>query len=125
MGEKDKEGMTFWELLVINILEVIKMTEATLRIPGNIDIRKVSEEIVYKAFAIAIEKKRKEIQRELRRVDSKIKRFERKYKMEFEEYEKLMPDSFQNHNDWMDWSFLMENKKQLERQNCPAPSFEN
>ena len=89
------------------------MTEATLRIPGNIDIKKVSDEIVYKAFAIAIEKKRKEIQRELRRVDSKIKRFERKYKMGFEEYETSMPDSFQNHNDWMDWSYLLENRKQL------------
>lgn len=92
------------------------MTEATLRIPGNIDIKKVSEEIVYKAFAIAIEKKRKEIQKELRRVESKIKRFERKYKMGFEEYEKSMSDSFQNHNDWMDWSFLLENKNQLKEE---------
>ena len=89
------------------------MTEATIRIPGNIDIRKVSDEIVYKAFSIAIEKKRKEIQKELRRVDSKIKRFEKKYKMSFEEYEKSMGDSFQDHNDWIDWSFLVENRKQL------------
>jgi hypothetical protein len=89
------------------------MTEATIRIPGNIDMKKVSDEIVYKAFSIAIEKKRKEIQKELRRVDSKIKRFEKKYKMSFEEYEKSMGDSFQHHNDWMDWSFLMENRKQL------------
>jgi len=89
------------------------MTEATIRIPSNINIKKVSEEIVYKAFSIAIEKKRKEIQKELRRVDSKIKRFEKKYKMSFEEYEKSMGDSFQHHNDWMDWSFLVENRKQL------------
>jgi transketolase len=89
------------------------MTEATIRIPGNIDIKKVSDEIVYKAFSIAIEKKRKEIQKELRRVESKIKRFEKKYKTSFEEYEKSMGDSFQHHNDWMDWSFLMEDKKQL------------
>jgi hypothetical protein len=89
------------------------MTEATIRIPGNIDVRKVSDEIVYKAFSIAIEKKRKEIQKELKRVDSKIKRFEKKYKMSFEEYEKTMGDSFQHHNDWIDWSFLVENRKQL------------
>jgi peptidoglycan hydrolase CwlO-like protein len=60
---------------------------------------------------IAIEKKRKEIQKELKRVDSKIQKFEKKYKMSFEEYEKSMGDSFQHHNDWIDWSFLVENRK--------------
>ena len=89
------------------------MTETTIRIPGNIDIKKVSDEIVYKAFSIAIEKKRKEIQKELRAIDSKIKRFEKKYKLSFEEYETSMGDSFQHHNDWIDWSFLEENRKQL------------
>jgi len=89
------------------------MTEATIRIPGNIDVKKVSDEIVYKAFSIAIEKKRKEIQKELKRVDSKIKRFEKKYKMSLDEYEKSMGDGFQHHNDWIDWSFLVENRKQL------------
>ena len=89
------------------------MTEATIRIPGNIDMKKVSDEIVYTAFSIAIEKKRKEIQKELKRVDSKIKRFEKKYKMTIEEYEKSMGESFQHHNDWIDWSFLVENRKQL------------
>ncbi len=33
--------------------------------------------------------------------------------MSFDEYEKSMGDSFQHHNDWMDWSFLVENRKQL------------
>lgn len=89
------------------------MTEATIRIPGNIDIKKVSDEIVYKAFAIAIEKKKKEIQQELKRVDAKIKKFEKKYKMDFDKFEKAMGDGFQEHNDWMDWSFLTETKKQL------------
>ena len=89
------------------------MTEATIRISGNIDIKKVSDEIVYKAFSIAIEKKRKEIQKELRRVDSKIKRFEKKYKLSLDEYEKSMGDSFQHHSDWIDWSFLVESRKQL------------
>lgn len=89
------------------------MTETTIKIPGNIDIKKVSDEIVYTAFSIAIEKKRKEIKRELKRVETKIKRLEKKHKISFEEYETSMGDSFQHHNDWMDWSFLVENRKQL------------
>jgi hypothetical protein len=88
------------------------MTETTIRIPGNLDIKKVSDEIVYKAFSIAVQEKRKEIQKELRRVETKIKRFEKKLKMSFEEYEKSMGDGFQHHNDWMDWSFLVENRTQ-------------
>ncbi|MCU0290102.1 MAG: hypothetical protein MUF15_27420 [Acidobacteria bacterium] len=89
------------------------MIETTIRVPGNIAIRKVSDEIIYRAFAIAVEKKKKDIQRELNRLNSKIKRFERKYKMSFEKFEREMGDSFQEHNDWSDWSFLVESRKQL------------
>jgi len=89
------------------------MIETTIRVPGNIAIRKISDEIVYRAFSIAVEKKKKEIRRELNRLDSKIKRFEKKYKMNFDKFERAMGDSFQEHNDWIDWSFLEESRKQL------------
>jgi len=46
-------------------------------------------------------------------VDPKIKKFEKKYKLSFDEYEKSMGDSFQHHNDWIGWSFLVESRKQL------------
>ena len=89
------------------------MTEATIIIPDNINIKKVSEELVYQAFNIAIQKKKKEIERELRRTETKIKKFEKKYKMNLGKFEKKMEDSLKEHDDWMDWSFLVENKKQL------------
>ncbi len=50
---------------------------------------------------------------ELKRLNAKIEKFEKKHKMSFEEYEKTMGDSFQHHNDWIDWSFLVESRKQL------------
>ncbi len=89
------------------------MTEATIRIPGNIDVGRVPEEIFYKAFAIAIEKKKKEIKRQLKSIDAKIKKFEKKYNGGLELYEARMGDSFQEHDDWMDWSFLVESRHQL------------
>lgn len=89
------------------------MTETTIKIPGNLEIKKMSDELVYTAFSIAIEKKRKVIRKELKRIEAKIRRFEKKHKMSFEEYETSMGDGFQHHNDWMDWSFLVENRKQL------------
>lgn len=89
------------------------MIETTIRVPGNINIRKVSDEIVYRAFAIAVEKKKKEILRDLNRLDSKIKKFEKKYKISFDKFERTMGDGFQEHNDWIDWSFLVESRKQL------------
>lgn len=92
------------------------MTEATIKIPGNIDIKKVSDEIIYKAFAIAVEKRRKEIRNELKRVEVKIRRFEKKYKMAFSEYEKTMGDTVQAHDDWIDWSFLEEVRKELNKE---------
>ncbi len=97
------------------------MTEATIMIPDNINLKKVSDEIVYKAFNIAIRKKKKEIERELKRVETKIRKFEKKYKRDLEEFEREMGDSLKEHDDWMDWSFLVETQKQLasEKQNFP------
>ena len=89
------------------------MTETTIRVPGNIKVNKISEEIIYKAFAIAVEQKKKEINKELKQVNSRIKRWEKKYRMSFEKFEQTLGDSFQEHNDWMDWSFLIENRDQL------------
>jgi len=89
------------------------MPEATIQFPGNIKVNKISEEIIYKAFAIAIEQKKKEIYKELKLVNSKIKRWEQKYKMSFEKFEQTLGDGFEVHNDWMDWSFLIENRNQL------------
>jgi hypothetical protein len=89
------------------------MTEATIRIPGNFDLKKLPEDIIYKSIAIAIELKKKEIKRELGRVESKIKKFEKKYRMGFLEFEKSMGDTLQAHDDWMDWSFLEETRKEL------------
>lgn len=89
------------------------MTEATIRIPDNIDAGKISEEIFYKAFAIAVEQKKKDIRKELRRVESKIKVFERRYRMPLDQFEQTMGDTFREHEDWMDWSYLLENRNQL------------
>ena len=89
------------------------MTEATIKIPGNIDAGKIPDEIVYKAFAIAVEQKRKEIRKGLKRAESKIKRFEKKYRMPLDKFEQTMGDTFQEHTDWIDWSYLVENKKQM------------
>lgn len=89
------------------------MTEATIRIPDSIDIKKISDEIVYKALAIAIEKKKKEILREMKRVERKINGLEKKHNMNLDEFEKTLGDSFQEHDEWMDWSFLVENRNQL------------
>jgi uncharacterized protein YhaN len=89
------------------------MTEATIKIPDNIDAGKISEEIVYRAFAIALEQKKKDIRKELRRVESKIKVFERRYRMPLDQFEQTMGDTFREHEDWMDWSYLLENRNQL------------
>jgi len=89
------------------------MTEATIRIPFNINVKKISDEIIYKAFIIAIEQKKREINKELKRIDSKINRLEKKYKMSFSEFEQEMGDGFREHNDWLDWSYLVEHKNQL------------
>lgn len=89
------------------------MTEAIIRLPGNIDVAKIPEELLYKAFAIAVSKQKKELKRELKQIDSKIKKFEKRYKKSLSEFESTMGDSVKEHDDWMDWSFLDETRKQI------------
>lgn len=58
---------------------------------------------------------------ELKRLNSEIEKFEEKHKMSFEEYEKTMGDTFQEHNDWIEWSFLVESRKQLVKERSFFP----
>jgi hypothetical protein len=39
------------------------MIEATIRVPVNIKVNKISEETIYKAFAIAVEQKKKKFEK--------------------------------------------------------------
>ncbi len=89
------------------------MTKATITIPDTLNVKKIPEELIYRAFAIAVAKKRKEIQDELRKTDMKIRKFEKKYNMTYDVFSQKMDDSFKAHNDWMDWGYFIENRKAL------------
>ena len=59
--------------------------------------------------------------KELKRLNSKIEEFEKKYKMSLEEYEQAMGDTFQEHNDWIEWSFPVESRNQLVKESSFSP----
>ncbi len=90
------------------------MTEATIVIPNHINMKKISEDIIYHAFNIAVDKKKKELKKELKRTLQQIQKYERKYQTSLERFEREMGNSMREHDDWMEWSFLVENKNQLE-----------
>lgn len=86
------------------------MNTATIKVPENIDAGKLPEEVIYKAFTIAIELRLKELKKELRKIDAKIKKYEKIYKMEYGDFEHHMDDSPKAHEDWIDWGFLIESR---------------
>ncbi len=86
------------------------MSTATIKIPDNIDASKLPEEVIYKAFSIAVELRLKELKRELQKINTKIKKYEKKYKMGYNDFEHQMDDSFKAHEDWIDWGFLIESR---------------
>lgn len=92
------------------------MTDAIIHIPSHYDLKKLPEDIIYKAFSIAIALKNKEIKKELRIVEAKIKKYEKKYQFSFSQYEKNIGDTLQAHEDWLDWSFLELNRKELHKE---------
>ena len=86
------------------------MNTATIKVPENIDASKLPEEVIYKAFTIAVELRLKELKKELRKIDAKIKKYEKIYKMEYRDFEHHMDDSPKSHEDWIDWGFLIESR---------------
>ncbi len=70
-----------------------------------------------KTITILVLKKRiKSVRDELSRIESEIKRYREKYGKDLNEFEKSMSNSFEEHEDWIEWRFLMELKKSLEEE---------
>ena len=77
----------------------------------------VRNRVLFKATLFeVIAKRREQLLHELEEVEKKIKEFEEKYGVRFEDFEKNLPDNFEAHEVWMDWKSLVETRKAIEEE---------
>jgi uncharacterized membrane protein YheB (UPF0754 family) len=76
-----------------------------------------TKEVLLGAIRHVVVAKLKEEKKEKEKALRNIKKYERKYKMSIEEFEKNMPKDadYQLHEDWIDWSFWNSVYKRIEK----------
>lgn len=88
------------------------MTSITLKVPASTAklYPKVGAKVFLQALRESVQRLIAEERQELRKVNGLRRKFERKYKMPFERYEKKLPPegSYLLHEDYAEWSYLEE-----------------
>ncbi len=95
------------------------MTVKELKLPKSISrlYSKLDEKIFVQALQIALRRTIAQERKELKTVQARISKFERKYKKRFREFEKNIPPEgdYRVHEDYIEWSFLHDKAVILEK----------
>lgn len=92
------------------------MTSITINIPNSYSeiLDDMSDTLYVEALNLVAKEKLRSKERELDQISKKISQFEKKYKCNYDEFEKQMSDSLKAHDDWIEWSYLIEIKSALD-----------
>ncbi len=86
------------------------MEEITLKLPNGFReiIEDIDEPLYIEAIKSVAKKKLLQKEKKIKTLQKSISKFETKYKMSFDEFAKNLPDTFQAHEDWVEWTYLNE-----------------
>ncbi len=92
------------------------MVEITVKIPEDLkDITAGTDETIYvEALKEVARKRMADSQKRIRELKEKIAIYENTYGKSFEEFSRVVPDTFKGHDDWIDWSYLVHVVNELE-----------
>ena len=93
------------------------MTTIQLKLPDRVArfYPKIGEKVFLQALRESVKRLIIEERQELKNTNARIRKYERKYKMNFETFEKRMPSAgdYETHEDYGEWSYLVEKAKAL------------
>jgi len=86
------------------------MIEVRVKIPEDMkDIIAGTNETIYvEALKEIARKKMPELQKRLRTINKKIKAYQLKYGVSYDEFSRSVPDTIKGHDDWIEWSYLVK-----------------
>ncbi len=92
------------------------MVEVTVKVPEDLKdiVAETSETIYVEALKEVARKRMAEAGKRLRQLKEKIAIYEKTYGKSFEEFSQDVPDTFEGHDDWIEWTYLANVTSQLE-----------
>jgi len=92
------------------------MVEIKVNIPETFKeiIDQINEPLYIEALKAVVKNKLPEKKEKLKEIQQKIELFNSKYSSNYNDFSKHVPDSFEGHEDWIEWSYLNELSKRLE-----------
>ncbi len=92
------------------------MVEVTVKIPEELkDIAAETSKTIYvEALKEVARKRMSDSQKRLKELKEKIAIYEKTYGMSFEEFSQDVPTTFEGHDDWIDWTYLVNVASELE-----------
>ena len=93
------------------------MIEISVKVPKDIrDIVTAAGETIYIEALSKVDFKRVSyIQKQLEGIKTNIRFFERKYNKPFEDFLQDVPDTIEGHDDWIEWTYLMNVADELSK----------
>ncbi len=93
------------------------MEEITIKLPDGYKtiIDELNDPIFIEAIKSVAKTKLKEKEKRLKEIQSELLQLQKKYQMNYEDFAQQVPDSFEGHEDWMEWRYLIETQQRLSR----------
>ena len=95
------------------------MTTVQLKLPKSVArlYPKIGEKALLQALRESVQRLIAEERQELRIIKTRLRKYERKYQMRFETFEKRMPPggNYETHEDYGEWSYLHEKATTIAR----------
>ncbi|NIA30986.1 MAG: hypothetical protein GWP06_13865 [Actinobacteria bacterium] len=93
------------------------MTSITLKIPDRYSeiLNDADDSLYLEALNFVTQKKLSLKMKEKRKVEKRIKQYEKKYNCSYKEFQKTMGDSQAVHDDWIEWTYLDESDKEISK----------
>ena len=92
------------------------MVEVTVKIPEEMkEIADEAGETIYVETLKEVARKRmSSSQKRLKELKEQITIYEKNYNKSFEDFSRDVPDTFDGHEDWIEWSYLVHAANELE-----------
>ncbi len=91
------------------------MSEVTVKVPEAIKdiISETSETIYVEALKEVARKRISYTQKRIEELEQKISVYEERYGKSYKEFSQNVPDTLEGHNDWVEWSYMVNVKDGL------------
>lgn len=100
--------------------QVFVMTTIQIQVPDNLAklYKNVDEKILLEGVHDSYMRHIFERKKKLKEIKKKVAAFEKKYKTDFETFEKNFPDTSdqQIHEDWIEWSYFFEVANEIKKE---------